>query len=73
MCLLLISSQKHKKIFQIRVLLHSLGYYLDKTQRLLERVMSILEILEFPDPRLRKIALPIKEVTDKLRAIIDEC
>lgn len=32
--------------------------------------MSILEILEFPDPRLRKIAAPVNKVDDALRKII---
>lgn len=29
--------------------------------------MSILEILKFPDPRLRKLSLPIEAVTDELK------
>lgn len=32
----------------------------------------ILEILEFPDPRLRTVAKPVKEVTDKTRQLIDD-
>ncbi len=34
--------------------------------------MAILTILEFPDPRLRKKALPIAGVDDKLRILIDD-
>lgn len=33
--------------------------------------MSILEILHFPDPRLRQKAAPVDEVTDEIRAIVD--
>lgn len=32
--------------------------------------MAILEILEFPDPRLRTIASPVAEVDDNLRRLI---
>jgi peptide deformylase len=34
--------------------------------------MAILPILEFPDPRLRKKALPVVRVDDKLRRLIDD-
>ena len=34
--------------------------------------MAILEILEYPDNRLRTIAKPVTEVTDKIRKIIDD-
>lgn len=34
--------------------------------------MALLEILEFPDPRLRKVAEPVKEVDDGVRKIIDD-
>ena len=34
--------------------------------------MAILEILEYPDPRLRTIAKPVKEVDDKLQTLIDD-
>jgi peptide deformylase len=34
--------------------------------------MAILEILEFPDPRLRTIAKPVDTVDDSIRAIIDD-
>lgn len=33
--------------------------------------MAVLDILEFPDPRLRTRAEPVREVTDDTRAIID--
>jgi len=33
--------------------------------------MSLLTILHFPDPRLRNKALPVKQVDDKLRSLID--
>ena len=33
--------------------------------------MAILKILEFPDPRLRKKAVPVTEVDDGLRILID--
>jgi len=34
--------------------------------------MSILKILEFPDPRLRKKAKPVEMVDDALRELIDD-
>jgi peptide deformylase len=34
--------------------------------------MTILKILEFPDPRLRKKAAPVEVVDDTLRALIDD-
>ena len=33
--------------------------------------MAILKILEFPDPRLRKKAVPVSDVDDDLRALVD--
>ena len=34
--------------------------------------MSLLTILEFPDPRLRKVAEPVDVVDDELRAVLDD-
>ena len=34
--------------------------------------MAILEILEFPDPRLRTVAKPVTEVNDRVRKLIDD-
>ncbi len=34
--------------------------------------MAILEILEFPDPRLRTVAKPVEQVDDALRKTIDD-
>ena len=34
--------------------------------------MAVLEILEFPDPRLRTRAKPVAEVTDATRQLIDD-
>ena len=34
--------------------------------------MSILEILEFPDPRLRMVAKPVETFDDDLRTLIDD-
>lgn len=34
--------------------------------------MALLEILEFPDPRLRTLAAPVEQVDDALRALIDD-
>lgn len=34
--------------------------------------MARLEILEFPDPRLRQVAKPVAEVTDELRTLVDD-
>jgi peptide deformylase len=34
--------------------------------------MSLLEILEYPDPRLRTIAEQIKDVTSEIDALIDD-
>ncbi len=36
------------------------------------RHMAVLEILEFPDPRLRTRARPVEQVTDATRALIDD-
>ena len=33
--------------------------------------MAVLDILDFPDPRLRTKATPVREVNDKLRTLID--
>ncbi|MCW8125351.1 peptide deformylase [Microbulbifer halophilus] len=34
--------------------------------------MAKLEILEFPDPRLREVAKPVDKVTDELRQLVDD-
>jgi peptide deformylase len=34
--------------------------------------MALRQILHFPDPRLRKVATPIKEVTDEIRQLADD-
>ena len=34
--------------------------------------MAILQILEYPDPRLRTKAEPVKTVDDELRRLIDD-
>jgi peptide deformylase len=34
--------------------------------------MSLLEILEYPDPRLRTIAKQVKEITPKIQTLIDD-
>lgn len=34
--------------------------------------MAVLDILEFPDPRLRTVAQPLAQVTDQTRALIDD-
>ena len=34
--------------------------------------MAILDILEFPDPRLRTVAQPVEAVDDSLRRLIDD-
>ena len=34
--------------------------------------MAVLEILHYPDPRLRTVATELEEVTDKTRALIDD-
>ena len=34
--------------------------------------MSILNILHFPDPRLRRIARPVETVDDTVRRLIDD-
>ncbi len=34
--------------------------------------MALLKILEFPDPRLRTKALPVAEVDDEIRTLIDD-
>ncbi len=43
--------------------------------RLLEtrhKQMPILNILEFPDPRLRTVAKPVTKVDDRIRALVDD-
>ena len=43
--------------------------------RLLEtrhKQMSLLNILEFPDPRLRTVAKPVTEVDDSVRALVSD-
>ena len=34
--------------------------------------MAILDILHFPDPRLRTKAKPVEQVDDKLRKLVDD-
>ncbi len=34
--------------------------------------MAVLEILEFPDPRLRTVAEPVTQVSDETRTLIDD-
>ncbi|WP_299731507.1 peptide deformylase [uncultured Endozoicomonas sp.] len=34
--------------------------------------MALLEILEYPDPRLRTVAKPVAEVTDEIRRFVDD-
>jgi peptide deformylase len=34
--------------------------------------MAVLEILEFPDPRLRTVAKPVRQVTGATRTLIDD-
>ncbi len=34
--------------------------------------MAILEILEYPDPRLRTLADPVDEVNDEIRQLVDD-
>jgi peptide deformylase len=34
--------------------------------------MAVLDILEFPDPRLRTVARPVEQVDDELRRLIDD-
>jgi len=34
--------------------------------------MSILEILEYPDPRLRKIAKPVDKIDNKIQKLLDD-
>jgi len=33
--------------------------------------MAILEILEFPDPRLRKVATPVTQFDDELKTLVN--
>lgn len=34
--------------------------------------MAVLDILEFPDPRLRTEAAPVEAVTDEIRSLVDD-
>ena len=34
--------------------------------------MAILQILEFPDPRLRKVAAPVTVFDNELQALVDD-
>jgi peptide deformylase len=36
------------------------------------KIMAVLEILEFPDPRLRTEARPVAQVTDAMRTLISD-
>lgn len=42
------------------------------TRGLSQRPMAQLEILTFPDPRLRTIAAPVQTVDDRVRQIVDD-
>ena len=33
--------------------------------------MAVLEILKYPDPRLRQVAKPVEQVTDETRALVE--
>ncbi len=33
--------------------------------------MAVLEILKYPDPRLREVAKPVDEITDETRALVE--
>lgn len=33
--------------------------------------MALLQVLEFPDPRLRKVAAPVTDFDDRLRTLVD--
>ena len=33
--------------------------------------MAVLEILKYPDPRLREVAKPVEEITDETRALVE--
>jgi len=37
-----------------------------------EYLVSILPVLEFPDPRLRDVASPVKQVNNKIKRIVDD-
>jgi len=39
---------------------------------LVTKLMALLEILHFPDPRLRKKAVPVDEVNDEIKQIVDD-
>ena len=43
-----------------------------KTQGIWQNPMAILQILEFPDPRLRKIAAEVKTIDDKVVTMADD-
>ena len=34
--------------------------------------MAALQILEYPDPRLRKQAMPVEAVDEEIRRLVDE-
>jgi len=37
-----------------------------------EYLVSILPVLEFPDPRLRNVASPVKQVNNKIKSMVDD-
>lgn len=41
-------------------------------QKPVTSTMSILTILEFPDPKLRTVAKPVKQVDDRIRKLVDD-
>ena len=48
------------------------GIYSNRRRIYLSKIMAKLTILEFPDPRLRKKAVPVDVVDDELRELIDD-
>lgn len=54
----------------LRIILAALSYFIlfSTTQT----HMAILNILEYPDPRLRTIAKPVEQVDDTIRTLIDD-
>ena len=58
-------------MFKIKALL-DLKYALQQKVLKTRKYMSILNVLRFPDPRLRTVAKPVKEVTPQIQSIVDD-
>ena len=57
-------------LIMLRIILAVLSYFILFSTS--QTHMAILNILEYPDPRLRTIAKPVEQVDDNIRTLIDD-